>query len=487
VRPVPEAWTASYLPERPRYRRRDPEATVLHAVFRRHLEPLLARLEGEGRPLPGFVTRQLRAYLRCGILAHGFHRWRCEDCGRSRLVAFSCGSKVCPSCAGRWMAQTAANLVDHVFPREAPVRQWVLTLPFRLRFLAAFDHELKQELLRVFERSLSAWYRARARERGVKRPQAGGVVFVQRFSSNLGLFLHFHALVLEGCVDRSDDAAPAFVPSRPPTDDDVAWVAARVARWAERVLERRGLADRAGVEAAVDDFSQDEPALATVSLAAARGTHALDGPWARPVERLRGASKPRVRRRGRLCAEAEGFNLHAATFVPQHRSRRLERLCNYVARPPISDDRLTLLDDGHVAVRLKSSWSDGTTAIILPPEELICRLAALIPRPFENGLVYFGVLAANAKLRAEVVPGGREHVRSNPGTLTRIPWADLIYRAFGLDVRRCDCGGRFELIAEIHDPDVIRAILASMGLPTEPLHVTPARPPPDDDELDWAA
>jgi len=85
------------------------------------------------------------------------------------------------------MTQTAANLVDHVFPLEAPVRQWVLTLPFRLRFLAAFDHELKQEVLRVFVRSVSAWYRARAREQGVKEPQGGGVVFVQRFSSNLAL------------------------------------------------------------------------------------------------------------------------------------------------------------------------------------------------------------------------------------------------------------------------------------------------------------
>jgi len=168
-------------------------------------------------------------------------------------------------------------------------------------------------------------------------------------------------------------------------------------------------------------------------------------------------------------------------------AKRFERLCNYVARPPISDDRLTLLDDGNVAVRLKSSRSDGTTAIVLPPEELICRLAALIPRPFENGLVYFGVLAANAKLRAEVVPGGREHVRSSPGTLTRIPWADLLYRAMGIDVRRCECGGTFHLIAEVHDADVIRAILASMGLPTAPLPVTSARPPPDDDELDWAA
>jgi len=62
-----------------------------------------------------------------------------------------------------------------------------------------------------------------------------------------------------------------------------------------------------------------------------------------------------------------------------------------------------------------------------------------------------------------------------------------MYRAFGIDVRRCDCGGRFELIAEIHDPDAIRAILTSMALPPDPLPVTPARPPPEDDEFDWAA
>jgi len=34
------------------------------------------------------------------------------------------------------MVESAAHLVDHVFP-EAPVRQWVLTFPFPLRLLFA--------------------------------------------------------------------------------------------------------------------------------------------------------------------------------------------------------------------------------------------------------------------------------------------------------------------------------------------------------------
>jgi hypothetical protein len=47
------------------------------------------------------------------------------------------------------MADTAAHLVDCVFP-EVPVRQYVLSLPFALRYRIAFDQELCSELLRIF-------------------------------------------------------------------------------------------------------------------------------------------------------------------------------------------------------------------------------------------------------------------------------------------------------------------------------------------------
>ena len=68
------------------------------------------------------------------IFAYGFARARCDDCGHDFLVAFSCkGRGVCPSCATRGMAKTAAHLGDYVFPR-LPVCQWVLSVPKRLRY-----------------------------------------------------------------------------------------------------------------------------------------------------------------------------------------------------------------------------------------------------------------------------------------------------------------------------------------------------------------
>jgi hypothetical protein len=73
--------------------------------------------------VPGWVEDDFRAYLRCGILAHGFARVRCDACAAERLVAFSCkGRGVCPSCNARRMVEVAAHLTDHVLP-PLPVRR----------------------------------------------------------------------------------------------------------------------------------------------------------------------------------------------------------------------------------------------------------------------------------------------------------------------------------------------------------------------------
>ena len=111
--------------------RGDPTSGVLHQVLAEHLETFLAlsAADGLGPSLPRHVEHELRVYLRCGILAHGFARFHCFGCGTDTLVAFSCkGRGFCPSCGGRRMAESAAHLVDHVLP-HVPVRQWVLSFP----------------------------------------------------------------------------------------------------------------------------------------------------------------------------------------------------------------------------------------------------------------------------------------------------------------------------------------------------------------------
>jgi hypothetical protein len=85
--------------------------------------------------------------------------------------------------------------------------------------------------------------------------------------------------------------------------------------------------------------------------------------------------------------------------------KRLERLCRYLARPPLSQERLELHGDGRVRYRFKAPSKDGTHAVLLEPLDFIARLCALIPPPRFHMLRYHGVLAAHSSVRSEVVPG----------------------------------------------------------------------------------
>jgi hypothetical protein len=139
------------------YRPRRPTETVLYAVVRDWLETFLAHArESYEAPLPRYVEDELRGYLKCGVFAHGFVRAHCDSCGHDLLVAFSCKARsVCPSCTGRRMANTAAHLVDRVLP-AVPVRQWVLSLPWELRALAAFKADVLSALARIFVEAIFA-------------------------------------------------------------------------------------------------------------------------------------------------------------------------------------------------------------------------------------------------------------------------------------------------------------------------------------------
>src|SRR5207237_1132407 len=79
------------------------------------------------------------------------------------------------------------------------------------------------------------------------------------------------------------------------------------------------------------------------------------------------------------------------------------RLCRYVLRPPVAQDRLSLTPDGLVLVTLKSEWHDGTSHLLFTPVELLEKLAALTPRPRVNLVLYHAILAPPAQARADAV------------------------------------------------------------------------------------
>jgi hypothetical protein len=161
----------------------------VYQIVRDHYETFRAQgvSRRDGEELPRFIDEEFRGFLRCGWLAGGFARFQCDRCGLDRLHPFSCkGRAVCPSCVGRRMAERAAHLTDHVFP-HVPVRQWVLTVPHRLRYVLAWDHALCRAVVGVFIRVVLGHLRRRARAHGVADGRGGAVAIVQRFGAALNL------------------------------------------------------------------------------------------------------------------------------------------------------------------------------------------------------------------------------------------------------------------------------------------------------------
>jgi hypothetical protein len=207
--------TASFIREATAaYHPRKPEDNPMYGVVADCLEPFLARQHERDRPVPRFVERELRAFLNCGVLANGFMRVHCDACGKDRVVGFSCkGRSLCSSCCGRRMADTAAHLVDRVFP-DVPVRQWVLTLPYALCYRYAYDSGLAGEVLRVFIRTVSSSLRRRAKRSGIQDGRCGGVTFVQRFGGAINLNVHFTAWSWTAFITRMKVERYAFSASR---------------------------------------------------------------------------------------------------------------------------------------------------------------------------------------------------------------------------------------------------------------------------------
>lgn len=179
------------------YERHRPEQTLLYQVIAQHYPEFLVRLRAEGRTLPRFVQGEFEAYLKCGLLEHGFMRVRCTDCHREKFVAFSCKRRgFCPSCGARRMVESAAFIVDDVLP-AVPMRQWVLSVPFPLRFLFASDPVSMSASLGIVCRAIAAFQIKKARLTQTEA-QCGAITLIQRFGSALNLNIHYHMLVPDG-------------------------------------------------------------------------------------------------------------------------------------------------------------------------------------------------------------------------------------------------------------------------------------------------
>ncbi|MCY4497839.1 MAG: transposase [Rhodospirillaceae bacterium] len=179
-----------------------------------------------------------------------------------------------------------------------------------------------------------------------------------------------------------------------------------------------------------------------------------------------------------LLARQPGFSLHAATCCEAKQRDKLEKLCRYITRPAIANERLSTNERGQVIYRFKQPFRDGTTHVVLDPLDFIARLAALVPRPRLNLTRFHGVFAPNCKLREHIVPRRQPTAKAPDKPLAPMTWMQRLKRVFSINIETCPkCGGKLRVIACIEDPDIIAKILEHIRTRDESQPSQPRAPP----------
>ena len=473
------------------YKRRQPEETVLYKTLAANVETFIADRETEARPVPVRVAKELRDYLKCGILQYGFVRVFCPGCQYEAPVGYSCkGRGFCPSCFGKRMAEAVEHLVDHVLPL-APFRQWVLTFPFALRFWLATNNRLLSKINKIATDEIGKFYAKEAKDEGVAAPLPGAITFIQRSGSALNAALHLHILAIDGVytTPTAEGVAPRLHALSGPSDEDVGTVVERIAKRAVKLLRRHGYLDNEAefvVRPDADDMFQENAAI-TAALGASVQSKIAFGPragqYVRKIGKGFGFDEEAPLVKGTKCATINGFNLQAATFVAASQRSRLEALVAYVTRPPLATDRLSVNENGELVYKMKRVFSDGTCAILLSPMELIEKLCAMVPPPRAHQVLYTGVFSSHSKWRNLVVLDPTARKGFNPVTVDKKKVknhrrAKLLMRIFKIDVGTCPrCGTDMEIRAAVHDQEGIRRYLRHIGLPEHPPPIAMAREP----------
>ena len=420
------------------YRPRDHEASPFFKIVRDNFDEFERVYPGRYQDRYGFWRPVIRSsidkFLKCGDLKEGFARVRCPDCKDEFFVAFSCRQRsCCLSCDQKRSLLLAYRLKGEVLA-VVPHRQWVFTIPKRLRVYFRYDRKLLGKLCRAAYDTVCDVFKLEIDgDSGV--PAMIGAV--QTFGDLIHWHSHIHAIVPEGVFTES-----GFFVHIP----DI-WKHRAAEFWQERVFRLL-----------LDDHKITDEIVGNMKS------------W-----------------------KHSGFSVDNSVRIAAGDYTGMERLVQYIARCPFSLARMvSLTKDGKILYRaahpncLPFPLSGDISLLagiprnfeVFDPLDFLAEVTQHIPNKGEHQIRYYGFYSNKKRgMRAEKVPaatGGPE-----PDTpyrrKCRITWAALIKAVYEVDPLKCPkCGGTMRIISFIEEAKVIEKILRHCELWKEPA----PHPPP---------
>jgi hypothetical protein len=429
------------------YRRRDPEATPFYKLvteyfdeFEREYDPRYSMRFGFWRPV---VRQAIDKFLECGDLRKGFARVRCPECREEFFVAFSCKQRgCCPSCDQKRSLILGIRLLAEVLQPVAH-RQWVFTIPKRLRVYFRFTRSFLGELCRAAYDTVREVMEVESHEEGCTPAMVGAV---QTFGDLVHWHPHIHAIVAEGVFHEDG----SFVPVPNVLVDRATEI------WRGKVFDilfEAGLLD-------LEDIGS------------------MMG-W-----------------------KHSGFSIDTTVRIAADDHDAMKRLVEYIARCPFSLARMVKLTrDGKVMYHGShpncipfpelGSEMDLRPGMrrnyqVFEPLDFLASVTQHIPNSREHQIRYYGWYSnkrrgMRARRQQEAVDEGVPEPLTAYQLKCRITWAALIKCVYEVDPLHCPkCGAEMKVVGFIEQQniDLIRMWLGAAGLWKEP---AARAPPPEQD------
>ena len=388
------------------YRPRDHEASPFFKVVREHFDEFEKVYPQKYQERYGYWRPVIRSaidkFLKCGDPKEGFARVRCPNCKAEFFVAFSCRARgACPSCAQKRALLLAHRLNEEVLA-DVPHRQWVFTIPRRLRVYFRYDPDFESGLGKLCH---AAWETVRdvyALEVDGDCGVPAMIGAVQSFGSLINWNSHVHGIVPEGVFTESGHFV--HIP-------DISTQRAEEF-WQERVFS----------------LLLDEHKINDEIAASMRG-------W-----------------------KHSGFSVDTSVRIERGDKAGMQRLVEYVSRCPFSLSRMvSLTEDGKVLYRAShanclpfpiSGDKDLMKGIprnfeVFEPLDFLAAVTQHIPDKGDHTINYFGWYSNKTRgMQRKKIPKAQQAAGTDePDTPYRrkqkMTWAALIKAVYECDPLKC--------------------------------------------------
>ena len=435
-----QAWERSRT-RRLGYLRHRPEESLLYRVIYNYREEFERSWEERFQDRYGVLRNEVITafdrYLSCGIVAHGCARARCEQCGHSILIAYSCKRRgLCPSCDTKRAILFAEHLNESVL-LPLPYRHVVWGIPKRLRVYFRFDRKL---IGKLYQAAWQAWDDIVG-----TAGKTGAIMALHSAGDLLNFHPHIHSLCLDGVVNNQTQFVQQSAIDKPLLQEYFAQNVFALLLKAELITED-----------VIDQIRSQEH-------------------W--------------------------GFNVWLGEPISTADTEQRLFIARYLKRCPLALDRLSLIEDGtEPLIRIVKHLDDGDVHRDLSPLEFLAELQQAIPDTWEQTTRYYGLHASRTRgaepvgFRAQLSastdvvwfngePGNTaassdlaQSADSIPAPVMAEPtepkpkasqtWAACIKLIYEVDPLECPrCGSQMKIIAFLQQPREIEKIADNLGYP----------------------